>query len=81
MNIFKSDSEKKSFVEVHSNPFLPDKVKNVMFWINSSDYLHGNTTYTANIEFANGNTTGEHKIKADNFVDLVQKVEAFLKTL
>ena len=50
-------------------------------------YVHRHTIYKdkiqiyAYVKFENGNTTGEQKVEAESFEELIKKVEAFINQL
>lgn len=81
LDIFKNKEQKKEFVSTYQNPFKSDKVKKIWFIIENSYWTDHKTSYSSNIDFATGSTTGCHKIKADSFTELVAKTEAFIESL
>lgn len=81
IDIFKSSEEKKSFVSTFSDPFKPDKVEEIDLTIRNNWWSNHKTEYKAVIRFKSGDTTGTHRIEAANFIELVQKTEAFIKNL
>ena len=62
------------------NPFTSDKVERIVFTIRNYEYMN-EPEYEANIHFNGGSTSGKHEVKADNFVNLVAKVERIIKNL
>lgn len=60
------------------NPFNKSKLDSVLIraW-----NLNGKWMFYANIEFVNDNTTGVQKITGDSINEVIQKTDAFLKTL
>lgn len=43
--------------------------------------MEGQIDFDATIAFKSGGTSGEHKIKAANFAELVEKVNGFVKSM
>ncbi len=64
------------------DPFKKDKVNKIIMHIEGPRWLNDQkTTYEATVYFRNGDTSGNHDIKGTDFVDLVNKVQEFIKTL
>lgn len=62
------------------NPFMSSCVEDIHFFIHKS--LYGKkVVMSATVRFKNGSTSGEQEIKSDQFPDLVQCVEEFIKSL
>lgn len=83
LNIFNNSEEEKKFISNYNNPFQSDKVQSIKFLI-TKGYLSFNKneiTYISYIEFQNGNSSGEQKIEASDFITLVKETELFIKNL
>lgn len=81
IELFKSKEQEKEFISEYANPFRSDKVSVISMFIRNDSFNPGVITYRANIDFTNGNSKGQQTIQADNFPDLVKKVELFIKSL
>lgn len=81
IELFKTSTEKETFVSNHSDPFKSDKIESIRFTIRNSWWSNYKTTYSSVIDFKNGNTTGSHTIESKDFVSLVQQTELFVKNL
>lgn len=78
-------AERKALSEFQ-NPFLKGKVAAVHIHIINMEAQWGSLQagrimMTASVEFKNGNTSGEQKLSADTFADLVEKINAFIKSM
>ena len=62
------------------NPFRKESVESIWFNMRKNIFT-GNPTYTAAVKFKNGNTAGEQNFTADNFQNLVKKVEQFIEEI
>lgn len=78
-NLFKNEKEEK-FLSTYSNPFNSDKLECVTLRINKSIWSK-KVEYTARIDFKSGDTSGDHKIKANDFHELIKNTEQFIKSL
>jgi hypothetical protein len=81
IKLFKSSEESKSFIDTYSDPFKSDKIESITMNISKEIFKPYAVQFYAHISFKNGNTNGSHKITADDFPSLVQKVETFIKSL
>jgi hypothetical protein len=84
LTLFKNEQERenaKSSLADFSNPFNSNSVKQILMWIRKSPWAPYDIEYSATIEFKSGSTSGKQEIVAENFPQLVQKVEAFVKNL
>lgn len=79
MNIFGNNTNSTSLADF-KDPFIKDCVEKIFFIIRK-DMWGKSLKYSATVYFQNGNTKGEQDIEAGNFVDLVKKVEDFVKSL
>lgn len=68
-----------NFISELKNPFDKNCIEVIRMRIDKD--WHGNSQFRAYIEFKNGSTSGEQSINAVDFVDLVKKVEEFIKNL
>jgi hypothetical protein len=60
------------------NPFTSDKIEKIVFTICNYEFMK-EPEYEAKINFNIGSTSFKHEVKADNFVNLVAKVEQIIK--
>ena len=75
------DEETKNFVSTYKNPFNQDKIKRIVISINvKTNFLYDNP-FEATVYFNNGDTNGNHDIKADSLPDLLTMIEIFIKSL
>ena len=81
MEIFKNDQEKKGFITNYQNPFKSDKVRKIEFTIESSSWFKDKTEYKSMVRFQSGDTSGYHRMEADDFSSLFEKTEMFIKSL
>ncbi len=72
-----------SAISEFTDPFKSDKVDKVFLIIYPKGALGRSSTpdIHATVSFKNGNTTGEQRIDADDFVTLVNKVRTFINGL
>ena len=81
IELFKSSEESKAFIDTYSDPFKSDKIESITMNISKGIFKPHDIEFYANIKFKSGSTSGSHRIDADNFPSLVQKVEIFIKSL
>ena len=69
-------------VALYNNPFEVDSIQGIHFHYRRMD-IFGDIVndFYATIEFKNGDTSGEQKIKASTFQELYQKVVDFCDSL
>lgn len=77
IDLWKSKDKK---VSEYKNPFSSDKVDAINFFINKGIF-DGKISYKSYIKFKNGNSSGEQKIEASDFNELVKKTDEFIKSL
>jgi hypothetical protein len=75
----KNESKKRALADF-KDPFSSKKIENIWFHI-SKKWRTNEPSFTASVEFKNGNTEGKQKFEADSFPALVKKVEDFTKNL
>lgn len=73
--------EKEQFLSTYKDPFKSDKVESIIFHIGKSMFSPYEINMSATIKFKNGDTSGAHNIKADDFPTLVKKVDEFVHSL
>ncbi len=83
IDIFKNKEQKEEFISTYQDPFRSDKVESIIFKIEKSMWSsdNGKINHRSLIRFKSGNTSGDHKIEADNFPELVEKTESFIRSL
>jgi hypothetical protein len=64
-----------------NDPFQKDKWNRIFLYIWNADKFNEKIRYQADVKFQNGNTKGEQSFNADDFKDLINQVEAFMKSL
>jgi len=80
------NAETKMELTDFKNPFQKNQISRVSITIyNRQIYFNESRNPTidfdAIVNFKNGNTEGQQKITADNFQNLIEKVNAFIKSL
>ena len=69
-------------IKQFDNPFNSDSIETIRFNYRRKDCFGKEVNeFYATIEFRNGNTSGEHKINADSFPELYDKVMEFCDNL
>lgn len=81
LDIFKSKDQKKEFISSYQNPFQSDKIKRIEFTIEKSFWTNNKTLYRSCVSFDTGATTGNPRIEAESFTELVEVTEAFIGSL
>lgn len=61
------------------DPFKQDLIEKI--WIHIGKTFMGEVSIFANVEFKNGDTEGKHKIQAESFPVLCQKIQDFIDSL
>lgn len=78
MNI--TDAFNKTPASHLSDPFKKDCIQAIHIHVNKGR-ITNKTFCSATVEFENANTKGTHRIEADDFQGLVNKVHSFIDTL
>lgn len=78
-------AERKALSEFQ-NPFLKGKVAAVHIHIVNMEaswgaHHAGHIMMDATVSFKNGATSGEQKLSAESFADLVEKINTFIKSI
>lgn len=81
LELFKNKEQKKDFITTYENPFQSDKVKKIELTIENSFWTSNKTTFKSCVKFATRETTGYHRMEANNFPEIVEQTEAFIRSL
>jgi hypothetical protein len=80
IQLFESEKEAES-ISILSDPFKSDKIEKIHMWIMRGIFDRNQISFSADVSFKNGSTSGKQEITADNFPDLCLKVQAFVQGL
>ncbi len=64
---------------LHLDPFGKQYIEYVFIWVRR-DYK-GRIEFEGTVKFTRENTSAEHKITADDFPSLVEKIQSFIQSL
>jgi hypothetical protein len=77
----KRENGQEQRIKIHVDPFTKDSFVRATFFIRKDFMTAHGLTFRADVDFKRGSTEGCQKFEEKNFVDLVQKVEAFINSL
>lgn len=76
--LFESKDSNKP--KLHSDPFAKNNFEGAWLWIRK-DLFNKSFRFEAEVTFKKGSTTGKQEIVGKDFPDLVEKLNAFMKSL
>jgi hypothetical protein len=72
----------ETFLTDFKNPFQKNRIESIWIQIRRKNWsLGGEIVFEATVKFINGNTKGEQVIAGETFAQLIEKVNAFVKSL
>lgn len=81
MNLIEEITTGRQQLSELRDPFTVAGFSAMHIFVNRGYFDKTTISYSASVKFESGPTKGEHDVKAASFPELLQRLEAFLKTI